>query len=129
MPTATKPAAKPQPRVKVVSRASKAATDQPLRRSIPAADGLDAYQMQFAPGVPMVIDGREIDACSKDLANGNLAECSISPQHLLALLEDFADVERDRQIAQLRDTVGRLVEALRTTGQFRQPEIDSLLKG
>lgn len=77
----------------------------------------------------MAIDEREIAACSKDLANGNLKECDISNEHLLGLLEQFADVERDKQIAQLRDTVGRLVEALRKTGQFRQPEIDSLLKG
>lgn len=119
MPTATKaaPAAKPTPStrpiVKVVCRTSSRAdtgftTDQPLRRTVPAADGLEGYQLVFTPGVPVVLNEREIAACANDLAHGNLTEATISDAHLRALLENFADAARDKQIAELRAEVASL---------------------
>lgn len=56
---------KPHLQVKVVSRTI-GASDQPLRRSGPAADGLVGYTLCVSHGVPVVFDVREINVFKKD---------------------------------------------------------------
>lgn len=131
MPKHFKPA---QTRVMVVTPATGASKNgmsvtSDRRRTVPAAGDKPSYTLTFRPGVPLLISGREIDACKKDLDSGGLVPCEIGDEHLKQIMADFADAERDKQISELRDAVGRLTGALQQTGLYDQAEIDAVLTG
>ena len=98
----------------------------PLTRVIRHEDG-ETRRVMLEPGQPMLLNGDELAACQRDIDAGTVKTLQISLAHALQILEQFADVERDRQIRQLRATVGRLTNVLRSTGMFRTAEIDEFV--
>ncbi|HMO86967.1 MAG TPA: hypothetical protein PKC18_18830, partial [Lacipirellulaceae bacterium] len=131
MAKATKPQ---QPRIMIVATRTGAdgvgqRNELPWSRTVPATESEPAYRKHFEPGVPTILNAREIAACAKDLECGRLVECNASPEALRETMEHLVDVERDGQIRHLRFLIGELVGALKGTGMFRQAEIDAILSG